>query len=498
MTMHIRSRIALVALLVFAGVRPTSAQVQGSFDSVRLGTAPNRCTLRSGTGTPEGAVTGSICDVYLRSNGSTDTTIYVKESGTGNTGWIALISGTYAPIGATYLTQTANGTLTNEQAMGALGTGIVKNTTTTGVQSIAIAADFPTLNQNTTGNAATVTTNANLTGPITSTGNATAVASQTGTGSTFVMNTAPTLATSVTVPLVIGGTSSAGNLTFNSTSHATKGNMFFGAVGVVDEANTRFGIGTLDPGTDSGLVVAGVQEAQVIAYSTSDKQNFIRAVNANAVGVNAAAVVGTKADTASMNFQSHGSGRVAARFGVTLGGYNEFLSVTGSGLVIGTLVSAPVILGTNSLARLFLAGAGNVGVNTNAPGSQLTVNGGIGLATTTTGAGDLTISNAVPTISSAFGTSPSVTGGKAAAFRVNVGTGGAATGGVIAMNATATNGWNCDVHNLTALAANRANQWTVQTASTATTVTVQNQTISTGAALAWTASDILTLTCVGF
>ena len=46
---------------------------------------------------------------------------------------------------------------------------------------------------NITGNAATVTTNANLTGPITSVGNATAIASQTGTGSTFVMNTSPTL-----------------------------------------------------------------------------------------------------------------------------------------------------------------------------------------------------------------------------------------------------------------------------------------------------------------
>ena len=46
---------------------------------------------------------------------------------------------------------------------------------------------------NITGNAATVTTNANLTGPITSVGNATAIASQTGSGSTFVMNTSPTL-----------------------------------------------------------------------------------------------------------------------------------------------------------------------------------------------------------------------------------------------------------------------------------------------------------------
>lgn len=40
-----------------------------------------------------------------------------------------------------------------------------------------------------------VAVNANLTGPITSVGNATSVASQTGTGSTFVMNTSPTLVT---------------------------------------------------------------------------------------------------------------------------------------------------------------------------------------------------------------------------------------------------------------------------------------------------------------
>ena len=39
-----------------------------------------------------------------------------------------------------------------------------------------VAADVPTLNQSTTGNAATVTTNANLTGPVTSTGNTTAIA----------------------------------------------------------------------------------------------------------------------------------------------------------------------------------------------------------------------------------------------------------------------------------------------------------------------------------
>lgn len=42
-----------------------------------------------------------------------------------------------APTDATYIVQTANGSLSAEQALGALATGILKNTTTTGVLSIA-------------------------------------------------------------------------------------------------------------------------------------------------------------------------------------------------------------------------------------------------------------------------------------------------------------------------------------------------------------------------
>ena len=47
--------------------------------------------------------------------------------------------GSGAPVSATYITQTPNVDLLNEQAMSLLATGIVKNTTTTGVQSIAVA-----------------------------------------------------------------------------------------------------------------------------------------------------------------------------------------------------------------------------------------------------------------------------------------------------------------------------------------------------------------------
>lgn len=46
--------------------------------------------ILSGTNTPEGAVIGSIGDLFLRTNGGANTTLYVKESGAvTNTGWIA-------------------------------------------------------------------------------------------------------------------------------------------------------------------------------------------------------------------------------------------------------------------------------------------------------------------------------------------------------------------------------------------------------------------------
>jgi len=45
--------------------------------------------LRVGTGTPESVVTGNVGDLFIRTDGGASTVLYVKESGTGNTGWIA-------------------------------------------------------------------------------------------------------------------------------------------------------------------------------------------------------------------------------------------------------------------------------------------------------------------------------------------------------------------------------------------------------------------------
>jgi hypothetical protein len=46
-------------------------------------------TLEIGTASPEGIITANPGSLYLNSSGGENTTLYVKETGTGNIGWIA-------------------------------------------------------------------------------------------------------------------------------------------------------------------------------------------------------------------------------------------------------------------------------------------------------------------------------------------------------------------------------------------------------------------------
>jgi hypothetical protein len=95
------------------------------------------------------------------------------------------------------------------------------------------------------------------------------------------------------------------------------------------------------------------------------------------------------------------------------------------------------------------------------------------------------LSSQAPTISSGFGTSPSIVNSNGTtAFTVNVGTGGAATSGVIGLPA-ATTGWSCFANDRT------NNTVTRQTATTTTSATFT-------AAAAWAASDILNISCFGY
>jgi hypothetical protein len=46
-------------------------------------------TIQCGTGTPEGAKTATVGSLFIRTDGGASTVLYVKESGAGNTGWVA-------------------------------------------------------------------------------------------------------------------------------------------------------------------------------------------------------------------------------------------------------------------------------------------------------------------------------------------------------------------------------------------------------------------------
>ena len=46
-------------------------------------------SIMTGSGTPEGAVSATVGSLFMRTDGGTGTSLYVKESGTGNTGWVA-------------------------------------------------------------------------------------------------------------------------------------------------------------------------------------------------------------------------------------------------------------------------------------------------------------------------------------------------------------------------------------------------------------------------
>ncbi|HXO85224.1 MAG TPA: hypothetical protein VN803_06840 [Gemmatimonadales bacterium] len=81
MTRRVWVWIVLVLAVVASGA-PAAAQDSQAFDKVYLGSAG--CTLRTGSGSPEGSLTGSVCDTYVN---SATGDVYTKQSGTGNTGW---------------------------------------------------------------------------------------------------------------------------------------------------------------------------------------------------------------------------------------------------------------------------------------------------------------------------------------------------------------------------------------------------------------------------
>lgn len=136
-------------------------------------------------------------------------------------------------------TADASATATDQlriQGSGGISVGNA-NIATDGGAGVVVATSFTGAGTGLTGTAAsltagTVTTNANLTGPIASSGNTTSITAQTGTGTTFVMQASPTLTTPVLG--VATATSINGNIfttgTYTLTGQAGKTLTFNGSI----------------------------------------------------------------------------------------------------------------------------------------------------------------------------------------------------------------------------------------------------------------------------
>uniref|UniRef100_A0A6M3KXB5 Lectin/glucanase superfamily protein n=1 Tax=viral metagenome TaxID=1070528 RepID=A0A6M3KXB5_9ZZZZ len=152
-------------------------------DTSRAITAAN-LAAKLGTQTDGGILVGSGTTGAVEAVAVGLTTEILVGGGAGTNPVWTTVTGTGAPVRATSPTLVT-------PLLGTPTSGVVTNLT--GTASGVTAGN--------------VTTNANLTGPITSVGNATSIASQTGTGSTFVVSASPTLTGTPLAPTAADNTS---------------------------------------------------------------------------------------------------------------------------------------------------------------------------------------------------------------------------------------------------------------------------------------------------
>lgn len=170
-------------------------------------------------------------------------------------------------------------------------------------------------------------TNANLTGPITSVGNATAIASKTGAGSTFVMDTSPILVTPKSTTTIGVG---------NATPSASGSGISFPAI-----QNPSTDVNTLDdyiegtwvPNQGSGLTVVGAFSSSG-TYTKIGRQVLVIGILNGATSISAAAAspISTNlpfvANTVSVGSETNAS--VTASASVVIGGGSTTLYSCGT------------------------------------------------------------------------------------------------------------------------------------------------------------------------
>lgn len=111
-------------------LRQLANNISGDTESVRI---------YQGVGTPEASVAAGVGSLYLRTDGGADTSVYRKESGSGDTGWVAIKAPASLPL------STANGGLgADASAWTALDILYLSSTGVIGHRALA-STDYPAI-----------------------------------------------------------------------------------------------------------------------------------------------------------------------------------------------------------------------------------------------------------------------------------------------------------------------------------------------------------------
>lgn len=336
---------------------------------------------------------------------------------------------------------------------------------------------------------ATVVTDANLTGPITSVGNATSVAAQTGTGSTFMMQASPTVTGALTLPngtvaapALVSGKATNDGMSFPSSGHI---DLDIGGVKAVEVSANALAIGSAstdaagfaiaDYSGNYDLLDGGVQ------YMTYNNGNAFLTFGYNSVGNKYNYLFSHTSAETNPALQAAGSTAHAP----------PTVTVMNTNATVGTYE------GMTTAGQSYAPNGGYYCYNDVQTAASETAHceiwnanaGAFAKKWSISKTGQVQNAGTAPTISSC-GTGPSVATGSDNAFKVTVGT-GMLTGCVVTAATAWPNGGHCSCTDQTSSAAIVLEAVLSSTA----TITITPYTRSTGVAGSFTAADAVSCAC---
>lgn len=383
-----------------------------------LGSSIAQVMIEQGAGSPNGSAVGNIGSIYLRNDGSTGTSFYVKESGTGNTGWTAIGAATAPALQTAY----AGGNTIAATAARAIAFSNAVDTTNllTLTRSFAGAgtALSASMGATTTGDALAVSlTNGATGGGLRITGGTSAntaivVTQNSGNGCIQVVDAGNGggyfySGNNTSVSANIGGGSNAGvNVSMGGTASGVgllvnAGTTTTGAgVSVVMVAGASGdGLDISNSGGGNGIFITQTGptgQALAITHSSNNNAFSISSSSATLGGSQVVFIQNSGANDADVLYLdhnpsgSHGGNGLFINKASTTTGNGATINMAAGATGVGLSISMPTGAGTGNGISVTTDGANGVGI------VVTTTNAGIALAATTSSAGSgapLSISN---------------------------------------------------------------------------------------------------------